>query len=349
MIQPTENTTQHLLPAAIDRALNFLNRDQLPTGRFPVYCTLDIPPKPTDFPDESPFLTTHIVYSLCYSRSEKAKNMIHRALRFFQQDMEWPGTWRHWIKGHKFHWFSPPDLDDIACISYLLRKYGVKFPDNKPLILLCRNREGLFYTWLIPRLIPTLNWVYWWTTLNDLNANRIYFFWKKTWARRPDIDSVVNANVLLYLGQSKETAAVIDYLIQVVREGKEASTDKWYQNQIPLYYAISRNYDAGVKALGAIRDETISRLESSAEPNGCIAGNVLSTAIACCTFLNFGCHSAALHAGLNYLLSAQNPDGSWESVRFYYGGPRRHWGWGSSALTTGFCVEALERYGQLQK
>lgn len=346
MIQPAEKITQHTLLGAIDRALDFLNRQQLPDGRFPVNCMMNAPGYSSTFQDESVFATSHIVYSLGYSLSEKAKSMVQRGLRFFQEDMLWPGVWRHWKKGSPKYSFIPPDLDDIACISFLLKHHGVKFPDNRNLLFLNRNRQGLFYTWLIPRLVPTVNPVYWWTTLRDLNPARLYFYWKKTAARRGDVDSIVNANVLLYLGQCEGTAAVIDYLIQLVREGREGSSDKWYQDSITFYYAISRDYAAGVKDLHVVREQTISRLESAAAANGCIAGNVLTTALSCCTLMNFDCDSTALHAGINYLLSTQDPDGSWENIRFYYGGPGRISSWGSCELTTGFCLEALERYHQ---
>ena len=299
--------------------------------------------------DESPFATNHIVYSLGFSQRPAAQEMIDRALNFFKAEMREPGLWHYWLKGSEKHRYIPPDLDDTACISYLFKRHGVSFPDNRPLFWLNRDPANRFYTWLIPRPRLTANLTYWRIVLGDLNPARLYFFWTTSEAARDDVDGVVNANVLLYLGQSEQTRPIIDYLIEIIQIEREADCDKWYSDPFPFYYALSRNYHAGIEALSEASQEIVLRLERATRPSGMIGANVLDTALAACTLLNLERASpvlaqALLDKAIAYLIEMQDETGAWPCFKLFYGGPKRLNGWGSKELTTGFCLEALERY-----
>ncbi|HEX8116787.1 MAG TPA: hypothetical protein VF521_05905, partial [Pyrinomonadaceae bacterium] len=267
-----------------------------------------------------------------------------KSLRFFVDEMEGPGLWRYWTKRHQYHSVIPPDLDDVACVSYVLRRHGVEFPDNLPLVLANRSPGGLFYTWLTPRpRMPALP-AYWRAVLPQLlSPLKLYYFWRANESKPQDVDCVVNANVLLYAGERVEARPVVDYLIDSLRRGVEGCCDKWHLNPFMFQYAVSRCYREGFAALGAIRDESVARIVAASKPDGAFGENVLDTALAACALLNWGAAPTELERAFKHMLEAQRQDGSWPRAVLYYGGPKKYYGWGSEELTTGFCLEALIR------
>lgn len=338
------------LEYAVDRGVAALSRRQLPTGQFPAEVTFHDREGSPSQPDEALFPTAHIVYSLGFLPHAAAKEMISRAMDYFAVEMDGPGLWRHWNKSAQIAGRQagvgraiPADLDDIASVSYLFQRHGVGFPDNRDLIVLNRNRDGRFFTWLVPRPTPTLNPHYWRTVLSDLSIGRCAFF-RYTPASYGDVDGVVNANVLLYLGERKETQDVISWLKQVVDEGREAECDSWYHDGYTFSYALSRCYLAGVRTLGSVIPQIVARIQSNAQADGQIGDNALHTALAVNTLLNFDEHSAVVRNAVEYLVRVQQADGAWESAPYYYGAPTKAWSWGSQELTTGICLEALYRY-----
>jgi CRISPR/Cas system CSM-associated protein Csm2 small subunit len=338
------------IETAIERGLDFLYRNQLPSGEFKSYrSTHPTMDEDCEF-DSSPFPTSLIAYSLSFSESPKAKEMLNRATKFLLSEMESVGVWRYWTSEHQYHNNIPPDLDDTVCVSSVLKQNGVTFPDNQKLILANRNRQGLFYTWLVPRFSFPLNTSYWRVVLREaMKPISLYYFWKLNESEPNDIDCVVNANVLFYLGKSESTKPVIDYLIRVIEQQKEECCDKWHLSRFNLYYAISRNYFAGIEAFESVRDEVIKRIISFAKDDGIIGNNILETALAVCSLLNWHSDSPEMHNAVKALLAAQKDSGEWQRFPLYYGGPKKYFGWGSEEITTSFCLEALMRSFELMK
>ena len=334
------------LEEAVARGLAFLRRSQLPSGEFRCLMSTDNALARDCVPDSSPFPTALVAYSLGFAGREEAGDMIDKTLRFFIAEMEGPGLWRYWTKGHQYHSTIPPDLDDVACVSLVLRRHGVAFPPNEKIVLANRDARGLFYTWLTPRLRMPADAAFWRVALRQLlSPVRFYYFWKLNESERNDVDCVVNANVLFYLGESARTRAVVEYLLDVFRRGEEECCDKWHLNRFTYYYVVARNFEAGVASLGPVRDECVERIVKSARPDGSIGENVLETALAACALLSWGgAAPAELARAVEFLLGAQGEGGDWPRAALYYGGPKKFYGWGSEELTTGFCLEALLRY-----
>ena len=92
-----------------------------------------------------------------------------------------------------------------------------------------------------------------------------------------------------------------------------------------------------------------SRVASAAGP----PADAFERALGLCAALNVGTRPA--EAEVDALLALQGADGSWPRAALYHGGRLRRAGggfaprhpdtphWGSEALTTAFCVEALSR------
>lgn len=330
---------------AVERGVAFLHGRQLPSGEFTSYRSTD-PTLATEREfDSSPFPTALIAYSLGFVDSPLAREMLGRTVRFFLAEMEGPGMWRYWTRRHPYHSVIPADLDDVACVSYVLRREGAAFPDNEALVLANRDARGLFQTWIVPRLPAPLSPSWWRVALWQwTNPARAYYFWKLNECDRDDVDGVVNANVLLYLGERAETREVPGYLAEVLRSGREESCDKWHLNRFTFYYTVGRAFEAGAASLQGMRDEVVRRIVARARPDGSIGDTELDTALATCALLAWGSAPPELEHAVAFLLARQGPAGDWPATAMYYGGPKKYYGWGSEELTTGFCVEALARY-----
>ncbi|MFL6228125.1 MAG: hypothetical protein ACJ741_05040 [Pyrinomonadaceae bacterium] len=329
------------LGASIERGVEFLRRSQLPSGEFKVFMSPDLNLERDCFLDSSLFPTALIAYALGFADPAEVKDILDKALDFLLGEMGGPGLWRYWTKRHQTHSISPPDLDDTACVSFVLRRHNLPFPPNLKLILANRNREGLFYTWLTARWPLPLLPAYWRVVLSQwLHPRKLSYFWTLE-PDRHDVDCVVNANVLFYVGETPETQPVINYLLDVLRRGEEGWCDRWYLNPFVFYYAVARNFHAGVAALGGVRDESVARIVAAAKPDGSVGDGALNTALAICALLYWRSSPPELERAVRFLLAEQRADGSWQRAAVYYSGTEKHYAFGSEELITGFCLEAL--------
>lgn len=303
---------------ALDRAIAFLERTQLPSGELPVFAS--------GKPDPSIFPTALAAHALSFAPA--AAGVRERALDFLAAEMGSSGLWKHWPRAHPHHHQLPPDLDDTACASSALARAGRTFPDNRALLLGNRNGAGLFRTWKLTR-----------TQLRHPLVT--FFFFRNTSAKPFDVDAVVNANVLAYLGASDETQPVVNHLLHVLRGNLESVCDKWYENPFAVWYFFSR----ALRGVAPEAGEIITRRIAAATPK-----NALERALAACALLDWN-----LEPDLAPLLAAQQESGGWPAAGLYHGGRRRlgrfafaephpdtPW-WGSEALTTAFCIEAISR------
>jgi hypothetical protein len=303
---------------AIDAAIAFLERSQLPSGELPVLAS--------GKPDPSIFPTA--LAAQCLASAPGAAGIRARALDFLLAEMDGRGLWKHWPRAHPQQAQLPPDLDDTSCASAALLAAGRTFPDNRALLLGNRDRRGLFRTWKL--------------TLAQLrHPLTTYAFFTRTSAKPFDVDAVVNANVLFYLGRRPETEPAIAHLLDVLRAGSETTCDKWYERPFAVWYFFSR----ALRDIAAEAGEIITKRIEAAIPE-----SALDRALAACALLDW-----RRVPDVAPLLDAQLPSGAWPAAGLYHGGRRRlsrdsfapphpdtPW-WGSEALTTAFCIEALSR------
>jgi hypothetical protein len=326
---------------AIDRAAAFLERSQLESGEIPVLASTDPAMAAGCAPDSSVFPTAAAVH--CLSFVPAAAPVRERACAFLRAEMDGNGLWRHWTRDHPHHSSLPPDLDDTSCASAALAACGTA-PDNRSILLDNRTRFGLFLTWVLPRLR--------WTgpahrraALPQLaHLATLFLFFRRTSAAPSDVDAVVNANSLFYLGGFEGRAAVVAHLLAILRDGRERCCDKWYENPFVIWYFLAR-------ALGGSEPEAAALIGRRLD--GAAPSNALEAALAACARLS--CGSAPSDDAVAALLALQSEDGSWPRAPLYHGGRRRRRDgafdpphpdtprWGSEALTTAFALEALSR------
>lgn len=326
--------------AALDRAVSFLEASQLSTGELPIYASNDPTLASGASIDPSIFPNALAAWSL--SSWPQSNRVRDRICDFLTAEMHANGLWRHWPRSHPHHASLPPDLDDSSCASLALARAGREAPDNRGILLANRDRQGRFFTWIAPRL----RWsgphhlALTWRQLAHVPT--LYLFFARTSAEPRDVDAVVNANTLFHLGRFDGEAAVVDFLVDALRGGRERHCDKWYENPFVIWYFLAR-------ALAGRSDEArallIGKL-AAAKPD-----NAMEAALSLNALVALG--ERPDQDRVRDLLAGQQPDGSWPRAALYHGGrvrlpdgrfaephpdtPR----WGSEALTTAFVIEAL--------
>jgi 4-hydroxybenzoate polyprenyltransferase len=342
-----------VLSETISRATAFFSKSQLPHGEFQTLLGSDRDMS-NAVPDSGPFVTCFVLYALGHVEGAELGRMKHAALRFIASEQEFGGVWRYYGRRQFKHCRIPPDLDDTACASYALKSNHWPTPWNKWIFRTNRDSQGRFLTWIVPKgdaaFVSPLSLV---RRLGDLQAKKaLRQTVRPTHASDPrllltdvdrvpasDVDPVVAANAILYLGENRDTLPAISWLIDELRESR-GDFSLYYKNPLALYYMVSRAHRHSSPKLVNARDDILLKIEHLRRDDGSF-GCELSTALAACTLLTFDPNSSALPGAINAIVNAQRPDGSWAAHPFY-SGPTEFWG--SPELTTAFCLEALARF-----
>jgi hypothetical protein len=325
---------------AIEAGVRFVAASQLGSGEIPVMTSADPTMATGCEADPSIFPTGLAVLAL--AAVPGTAGIRSRAADYLRSEMTPEGLWRHWPSSHPDQAGLPPDLDDTAIVTAALRQEGRPVPDNLPILLANRDRHGRYYTWVAPRL----RWSGWahvqlsWSQLR--HPATTFFFFNRYSADPTDVDAVVNANVIRLVGPQGDLDPVVGWLLEVLRSGTERRCDKWYENPFVIWYSLAR----ALRGHAPDAEPLILDRLATARPS-----SALELALAVSTAVAVGGAPAA--SSIDALLAAQGPDGSWPRFAAYHGGRRRlrdgsfappapgtpHWG--SEALTTAFCLEAL--------
>ena len=165
---------------------------------------------------------------------------------------------------------------------------------------------------------------------------------------RIEADPVVNANVIAYLGDCPETGDARRWLEFSVAEGTLEGSSKWYPDTTAIYYAIARAAIRVQPALDRLRPILAGRILDLRDEKGEF-GNVLQSAQAVSALYNVGgLNSIDAKNQMEMFVSSQREDGSWAEL-LAFGDQSLKWGTvgqighGSEAVTSAFCIEALER------
>lgn len=306
--RPAQVSFQDSIGLAISRGFTYLSERQLKSGEINSTACVDILGEQC-LDDSSPFVTSLVLYSIYGLENEKGKAIAKKAVRFLLEEQKEGTVWSYW-SSHNSKSINP-DLDDTSIISYALRLYGIDFGENKSTIAQNVDEEGRFLTWF--------------------NMPRKY----------NDVDCVVNANVLLYLG--KNIPQVCNYLNNAIDESFSCS--HYYINQLAQFYSYSKAYVHGVDCLGKNRDRIIEATLRHKKPDHSF-GSTFYTALAVNVLLNYSYQGSETRLAVEYLLENQADDGSWMSDVFYKG-PKdciECLYWRSTELSTAFAIEALKKY-----
>ena len=328
---------------AIRKGLDFLAKNQLPSGEFKTLVSRDMELAVEPRHDSSPFATAHIVSSLASFNFEECNPIIQCAAKFLLSQRLIGGLWKFWVKNHPGFWDIPADMDDTCVVSLALRDAKITFSQNLGVLTGNMDESGRFFTWIQRRPLHTRKIFSLWILLPIAKSvlGRKGFF-QTGEARREDIDAVVNANVVRHFAaHSRATSGAVEWLWQVIQSGGEKSADRYYQNEFALYHSIARGLQDNVTPFFRFKTMMQNRMVDRLNENGSIGQTVQDTALAAVALVAVGANREVIQKTACYLLSQQRADGSWSAHSYYYGGWSRDFCWGSRELTTGFCIEAL--------
>jgi hypothetical protein len=291
----------------------------LPHGEFRIWASTDRTLRRDCRLDSSPSVAAFVAYAARFVDDPRMARIRSRVVDFLASEMQAPGLWAFWTK--RVQRTIAPDVDDTAWVSYELRRHHphIFFGRNIPAMLANRDDQGRFLT-----------------------------FFRRT-GEANDVDTVVNASALFYLGERPETRAACDFLNEVILGDAEEGSYAYYADHLALYYAASRAYFAGVTGLERSRQAMIGKVCARATADGGF-GDDLATAFAVCALLNLGLTPndvPAMGSALTALVERQRADGAWHRSAVFAGpeppGPASIW-WGSEEFSTAICLEALGRY-----
>ena len=269
--------------------------------------------------EKPPFVSALCVLALESCDEPRAKAMRAATRAYLVKTIEYPGFWRYYRH-------LPQDLDSTTLCSLVIGNHPWIFLGrNVPQILANRDEEGRFMTWVLAEDEP-----------NVVSSFRI------------EADPVVNANVIAYLGDHPETKGAQRWLETLIAEDGLEGSSKWYPDTVTIYYAITRAMNRVRPALDRLRPVIADRILGLRDEQGEF-GNILQTAQAVSALYNVG-EIESLDAKLRVesFIGSQRDDGSWPEL-LAFGDQSLKWGavgqigHGSEAVTSAFCVEALER------
>ncbi len=268
--------------------------------------------------ERPPFVSALCVLALESCGEARARAMCAATRAYLVDTIEYPGLWRYYRH-------LPQDLDSTALCSLVIGTHPWIFLGrNVPEILANRDEDGRFLTWVLAEDEPDV-----------VSTFRI------------EADPVVNANIIAYLGDRPETRDARQWLETLITKGNLEGSSKWYPDTVTIYYATARAMVRAQPALDQLRPILADRiLGLHDEKEG--FGNILQTAQAVSALYNIG-SLESIDAGrqAEQLMNSQRDDGSWPEL-LAFGDQSLKWGTvgqighGSEAVTSAFCIEALE-------
>jgi prenyltransferase/squalene oxidase-like repeat protein len=315
------------IPRASARGVALLEQSQLPTGEFPTYAWSIALGLDKKWPVRSVFTVTQLLHSLRFGDEGPAARRIgERAIAFLRAHQEPPGVWRYFGKGWEVRpgVLLSPDVDDTATAWAALLEHGLGVdPGAIAALRASRTETGLFTTWVGD---PAG-----WTGIDSRLT-----------------DMVVNLNALfLFSLLGEPVPEVCRQAVAYTKSKAFLRGTPWYPSPLAYTYFLSRAYADGKagcleEAIPVVRSYVLARQRVDGG-----WGDDLETALGVLTLLNTGYRGPALRLAIETVLARQRPDGGWALAPHYTtvkpaSEPAVYFG--SPFLTTGFCLEALEKY-----
>ncbi len=314
------SVSQINLHHSINKGFDYLEAEIDEAGAWPslVYANLELAGE-TKL-EHVPFVAALGSISLASCPGFRSERIRELTRSYLLSTMEYPGVWRYW------DWL-PPDLDDTSICNYVVGSHvWLVLGRTLPTVFRKRDKKGRFLTWLVE---------------GDDSAD-----WN-------DIDSVVNANVVVWLKEHPQTEEAQRWLKSLIDEEREVGSSWYYPNPMDLYAALSRlgpnprGVNDTLRGLGQV---LANRIMSSRDPSGQF-GATQSTAQALSALDRLDAWPSTLDAdrAVEHILESQCKDGSWESGLVWQGPPPPNLpsiGFASSALLTAYCIESLSRCGR---
>jgi hypothetical protein len=326
------------ISVAIERGVQFLESAQLESGAF--RATVAYSPDMTARPQQH--LAAFMAYMMAYMllSCPAARQVLDPLVAFIARERRRGDLFHYWPKGHEVN-VVPVDIDDTALASIVLAACGHDI-DNRDILLANRDPHGMFYTWLTPKRRP-VNWQHlrrdWRQAFKRWEKSPVFSREKQ---RSHDVDGGINANALAWLGEFEGDEKVVGRLLQILREGREAHCDRYYDEPFAILYFFSKALAGRCPEAGGI---ILSR--------PCPAADASAMRIAFAMLVRSAWKAEPDADLVARLLAAQSGDGSWPMASLFINSrprlgymhfgetPHNAWRAGSEELTTAIAVGAL--------
>lgn len=306
---------------AISRGIKLLCKEQTFSGNFLSQTSSD--PKNFSHGKKCDSVFSTAIILLCIKdidNNKQIRSIRNKAIKFLlgQASKNW--SYNYWRRGSRqFKTMPyPDDLDDTFCSLAAIYKKDKKLLDGKAmaaitsLLIGCEAKIGGPYrTWIVGNKAPKI--------------------WK-------DIDLAVNSNIGFFLSLQNISLPSIDKLIDdAIKTGNISSP--YYPTLYPIIYFFSRFYK------GKRRCQIIDYILKTQDKEFSYNKNPLDTAIAVSSLINLG-YKKNLEENIKFMLNHK-----WSAYPLYTGivpgsKKEKHYA-GSRALTSAFCIEALDKYRKL--
>ncbi|MCY4505390.1 MAG: hypothetical protein OXG35_00300 [Acidobacteria bacterium] len=316
--------------AAVERGIDFLEEVVASNGGWPCWRYDDtalVGDRHLEYP---PFAAALGLLALDACDHPGTRALVARTREFIRSFMQYPGIWSY--PG------LPPSVDDTAICALAAGPHpwlrmGRLLGLNLDVMLSHRDGDGRFLLWM-----PGDDWP---PGLDN------------------EVDAVVNANVLAYMGDHAETRAARRWLETVVADRREAEASPYYIEPVDLHFALARAGRFRDGIFSGLRPTLASRILERLDDDGGF-GDPMRTAqaLSALDMIVFDLDAAMLAAIVRSLVEAQRRDGSWRPCLAWKEPPgwavwvaanegprhvRPPRGFASEAMTTAFCIEALQR------
>ena len=319
---------QEAMARAVESGLRFLDGVIGAEGAWPAVGIYDR--GRTTVPEWTPFAAAAGILALEACGAPRAAALRARSRAFLHSRIEYPGVWRYYSG-------LAPDLDDTALCSVAAGSHlWLLMGRNVGLILSCRDDEGRFRTWIVPKgecLKPYRS---------TESAGMVPGDGSESSPNT--VDSVVNANVLAYLGDRPETRAAQGWLAKLVEEGRESGTAPYYLSTIDLYSAMARASHLAPPVFARLRATLAARIVALLESGGeTIDAYRMAQGVTALIQLQATGEDEVVRRALAGLLEAQHADGGWPECLIWTCRPGVEGRFSSEALTTACCIGAMVR------
>ena len=298
----------------INRAISFIKSQQKEDGGFWSWSS----PNKNNFNNAKKYnsiFPSSLILS-CLDSIEKSEEIKNELVNFLLSQKSEHWSFNYWKRGAKenIKMPYPDDLDDTFCVLSGIYKYDSRLIDGAvmakivTLLTAMEKKEGGPYkTWLVSESVDEI--------------------WK-------DVDLAVNSNIGYFLSLQEIELENVNKLIKLAIE-KENLNSPYYPSIYSVIYFISRFF----------KSEKLIKI-ILLKKNGDNWGNPLDTALMVNSLLNLKVDPKILWPSINYLIKNQKKNGSWKTGSFCIDPAinRKTYYAGSPALTTAFCVEALNKY-----
>ena len=317
--------------AAVEGGLDFLEDVVTSNGGWPCWRYDDTGLAGGRHLEHPAFAAALGLLALDACRHPGARALVVRTRGFIRSCMQYPGIWSYAPD-------LPPAVDDTAICALAAGPHpwlrmGRLRGRNFDVILSHRDADGRFPAWM-----PGEDWP---PGLDN------------------EVDAVVNANVLAYMGDHAETRAAQRWIETVVADRRETGASPYYIEPLDLHFALARATCFRDGLFSELRPTLASRLRERLDADGG-SGDPMRTAqaLSALDMLAVDPDEAVTAAVVERLIEAQRGDGSWRPCLAWKEPPgwadwvaanegpgrvRPPRGFASEAMTTAYCIEAMQR------